>query len=144
KKNYHSHEKQAAAASSLDALYWIDLVIIIASTSLGLPYHHHHQVSRQHSRSTPVKTLFPCSYHTFLKFGGNADIQDSLLRVPSKLVPEAAKELHDKLLKSVVDQRTAPPNNWMWTLMQKCENREDIKLLFNILEKLRKFKLSNL
>ncbi|GJR02337.1 hypothetical protein Tco_0525321 [Tanacetum coccineum] len=57
---------------------------------------------------------------------------------------EAAKELHDKLLKSVVDQRTAPPNNWMWTLIQKCENREDIKLLFNVLENLRRFRLSNL
>ncbi|MFS8027294.1 hypothetical protein Hanom_Chr16g01497031 [Helianthus anomalus] len=57
---------------------------------------------------------------------------------------EAAKELYDKLLKSVLEQRTAPPNNWLWTLIEKCENREDIKLLFNVLENLRKFRLSNL
>jgi hypothetical protein len=55
------------------------------------------------------------------------------------VIAEAAKELHDKLLKSVVDQRTAPPNNWLWSLIEKCENREDIKLLFNVLENLRKF-----
>ncbi|KAL4586131.1 hypothetical protein LXL04_010762 [Taraxacum kok-saghyz] len=57
---------------------------------------------------------------------------------------EAAKEVYDKLLKSVKDQRTAPPNNLLWTLIEQCANREDIKLLFNILENLRKFRLSNL
>ncbi|KAJ0682776.1 hypothetical protein HanPI659440_Chr16g0651121 [Helianthus annuus] len=59
-------------------------------------------------------------------------------------IAAAAKELHDKLLKSVLEQRTAPPNNWLWTLIEKCENREDIKLLFSVLENLRKFRLSNL
>lgn len=55
------------------------------------------------------------------------------------IIAEAAKELHDKILKSVVEQRTAPPNNWLWTLIEKCQNREDIKFLFNVLENLRKF-----
>lgn len=55
------------------------------------------------------------------------------------IIAEAAKELHDKLIKSVVDQRTAPPNSLLWALIEKCDNREDIKLLFNVLENLRKF-----
>lgn len=57
---------------------------------------------------------------------------------------DAVKELYDKLLKSVKDQRTAPPNAWLWSLIENCTNSEDIKLLFNILETLRRFRLSNL
>ncbi|KAK9051407.1 hypothetical protein SSX86_028034 [Deinandra increscens subsp. villosa] len=132
------------------------------------------EVSRQHSQLRPVKSLLTCSYHTSLKIAGNAGIiSESLVpRAFSKqehkiqhsacsvmlskalytseanttgMDPtEAAKELHDKLLKSVKEQRTAPPNNWLWALIEKCENREDIKLLFNVLENLRKFRLSNL
>lgn len=132
------------------------------------------EVSRQHSQLRPVKNLIACSYHTSLKFGGNAgSISESLLPRASnnqernfqhptcsmmlsralyssesstlEVGPtEAAKELYDKLLKSVIEQRTAPPNNWLWTLIEKCANREDIKLLFNVLENLRKFRLSNL
>lgn len=52
---------------------------------------------------------------------------------------EAVKELYDKMLKSVVDQRTAPPNAWLWSLIEKCANREDISLLFDILQNLRRF-----
>ncbi|KAJ9563476.1 hypothetical protein OSB04_008636 [Centaurea solstitialis] len=173
------------------------------------------EVSRQHSQLRPVKNLLPCSYHTSLKFGGNAGsyypINHFILELLVKVLPtcfqqsrtlstsnmlndvvegiilfrgdyvrsgshrytiltallssefvcsfykgyrclemfirfnaEAAKELHDKLVKSVVEQRTAPPNNLLWTLIEKCANREDIKLLFNVLENLRKFRLSNL
>ncbi|KAK1425256.1 hypothetical protein QVD17_20604 [Tagetes erecta] len=132
------------------------------------------EVSRKHSQLRPVKSLFPCSYHTALKFGGNAGIvsenlvpcafnyqehktqQHACSMMLSKALysseanttevspTEAAKELHDKLLKSVTEQRTAPPNNWLWALIEKCDNREDIKLLFNVLENLRKFRLSNL
>ncbi|KVH97280.1 uncharacterized protein LOC112522919 [Cynara cardunculus var. scolymus] len=132
------------------------------------------EVSRQHSQLRPLKNLFACSYHTSLKFGGNTGtISESLVPRASnnqecnfqhptcsmmlsralyssdastlEVGPtEAAKELYDKLLKSVIEQRTAPPNNWLWTLIEKCANREDIKLLFNVLENLRKFRLSNL
>lgn len=134
------------------------------------------EVSRQHSQLRRVTTLVPISYHTSLKFGGNAagTISESLLlprasnnqqdtfQHPTcsmmlsralyssdastvELGPtDPAKELHDKLLKSVIEQRTAPPNSWLWTLIEKCANHEDIKLLFNILENLRKFRLSNL
>ncbi|KAK3039011.1 hypothetical protein RJ639_027496, partial [Escallonia herrerae] len=48
------------------------------------------------------------------------------------------------MLKSVVEQRTAPPNAWLWLLIEKCANRDDIKLLFDILQSLRRFRLSNL
>nr|XP_043624216.1 uncharacterized protein LOC122595830 isoform X2 [Erigeron canadensis] len=109
------------------------------------------QVSRQHSRLRQVNNLLPCSYQTSLTFGSNAGLMmlsralystdASLTEVGST---EAAKELHDKLLKSVIDKRTAPPNSLLWALIEKCDNREDIKLLFNVLENLRKFRLSNL
>lgn len=56
---------------------------------------------------------------------------------------EAAKELYDKMLKSVKAQ-TMPPNAWTWSLIENCNNHEDIKLLFDILQILRRFRLSNL
>ncbi|KAL3363424.1 hypothetical protein AABB24_012616 [Solanum stoloniferum] len=59
-------------------------------------------------------------------------------------VTESVKELYDKILKSVVDQRSAPPNAWLWSLIQSCANREDANLLFDILQRLRIFRLSNL
>ncbi|XP_076931028.1 uncharacterized protein LOC143596035 [Bidens hawaiensis] len=70
----------------------------------------------------------------------------TLQKLPQKQwVPQRLpKELHDKLIKSVTEQRTAPPNNLLWSLIEKCQNREDIKLLYNALEDLRKFRLSNL
>ncbi|KAL8162237.1 hypothetical protein V2J09_013726 [Rumex salicifolius] len=55
---------------------------------------------------------------------------------------EAVKEVYDKMLHSVKKMRSAPPNAWMWTLIENCKNKEDIKLLFNILQNLRR--LSNL
>lgn len=52
---------------------------------------------------------------------------------------EAVKELYDKMLDSVVVKRSMPPNAWLWSLLEKCKNHDDIKLLFDILEKLRRF-----
>lgn len=57
---------------------------------------------------------------------------------------ETVKELYDKILKSVNVQRTAPPNAWLWSLLENCANADDIKLLFDVLQNLRKFRLSNL
>ncbi|PHT43268.1 hypothetical protein CQW23_17293 [Capsicum baccatum] len=45
---------------------------------------------------------------------------------------------------AVVDQRSAPPNAWLWSLVQSCPNREDANLLFDMLKRLRIFRLSNL
>eukprot|EP00262_Sarcandra_glabra_P007202 TRINITY_DN1984_c0_g1_i1.p1 TRINITY_DN1984_c0_g1~~TRINITY_DN1984_c0_g1_i1.p1 ORF type:complete len:409 (+),score=54.37 TRINITY_DN1984_c0_g1_i1:94-1320(+) len=56
---------------------------------------------------------------------------------------EAVKELYEKMLKSV-EAETMPPNAWLWLLLDNCANREDIKLLFQILQSLRRFRLSNL
>ncbi|XP_073301690.1 uncharacterized protein [Primulina huaijiensis] len=55
-----------------------------------------------------------------------------------------AKEVYEKMLKCVSEMRTAPPNAWLWSLVAKCDTHEDIKLLFDILERLRRFRLSNL
>lgn len=57
---------------------------------------------------------------------------------------EAVKELYDKMLESVVGKRTMPPNAWLWSLLENCKNNDDIKLLFDILQNLRRFRLSNL
>lgn len=52
---------------------------------------------------------------------------------------EAVKELYDKMLESVVGKRTMPPNAWLWSMLENCKNNDDIKLLFDILENLRRF-----
>lgn len=49
------------------------------------------------------------------------------------------KELHDKILESIKAKSSAPPNVWLWALVEKCKSSDDIKLLFVILEKLRIF-----
>ncbi|KAL2506701.1 hypothetical protein Adt_22322 [Abeliophyllum distichum] len=55
-----------------------------------------------------------------------------------------AKEVYDKMLICVSEKRTAPPNAWLWSLVERCSNNEDIKLLFDILQRLRLLRLSNL
>ncbi|KAH6768578.1 alpha/beta-Hydrolases superfamily protein [Perilla frutescens var. frutescens] len=57
---------------------------------------------------------------------------------------ETVKGIYEKMLNSVVEKRTAPPNALLWSLIAKCSDTEDIKLLFDILQKLRTFRLSNL
>ncbi|KAG2638938.1 uncharacterized protein LOC120662122 [Panicum virgatum] len=56
---------------------------------------------------------------------------------------EAVEEMYQKMLKSV-EAETMPPNAWLWSMISSCSNKEDIKLLFQILQKLRVFRLSNL
>ncbi|TVT99181.1 hypothetical protein EJB05_51108, partial [Eragrostis curvula] len=56
---------------------------------------------------------------------------------------EAVEEQYQKMLKSV-EAETMPPNAWLWSMISSCSNKEDIKLLFQILQKLRVFRLSNL
>ncbi|XP_026392220.1 uncharacterized protein LOC113287637 [Papaver somniferum] len=57
---------------------------------------------------------------------------------------EEVKEIYDKMYKSITEGRTMPPNVWTWSLVYKCSNPEDIKLLFQMLASLRIFRLSNL
>ncbi|OVA04353.1 hypothetical protein BVC80_1395g63 [Macleaya cordata] len=56
---------------------------------------------------------------------------------------EAVRELYEKMLKSI-EAKTMPPDAWLWSLIESCTNQEDITLLFQILQILRKFRLSNL
>ncbi|XP_004296798.1 PREDICTED: uncharacterized protein LOC101296087 [Fragaria vesca subsp. vesca] len=57
---------------------------------------------------------------------------------------EAVKELYDRMLESVKVKRSMPPNAWLWSSIENCNNQDDIKLLFDILQNLRRFRLSNL
>ncbi|CAH9084419.1 unnamed protein product [Cuscuta europaea] len=57
---------------------------------------------------------------------------------------ETVKGIYEKILKSIVEQRSAPPNAFLWSLIEKCSNQEDIILLFDVLKRLRIFRLSNL
>ena len=56
----------------------------------------------------------------------------------SWLATEAVEEMYQKMLKSV-EAETMPPNAWLWSMISSCSNKEDIKLLFQILQKLRVF-----
>ncbi|PKA58468.1 hypothetical protein AXF42_Ash013974 [Apostasia shenzhenica] len=56
---------------------------------------------------------------------------------------ETVEELYKKMLNSV-EAKTMPPNAWLWSLIGKCTNEEDIMLLFKILKRLRVFRLSSL
>lgn len=57
---------------------------------------------------------------------------------------DTVKEVYDKMLESIKVKRSAPPNAWLWSLIEKCKSQDDVKLLFDILQKLRVFRLSNL
>ncbi|XP_068333501.1 uncharacterized protein [Pyrus communis] len=71
-----------------------------------------------------------------------------MLRAPfsseASTIQEAVKELSDKMLQSVNIKRSMPPNAWLWSLIENCKKEGDIKLLFDILQNLRRFRLSNL
>jgi hypothetical protein len=56
----------------------------------------------------------------------------------SWIATEAVEEMYQKMLKSV-EAETMPPNAWLWSMIDSCSNKEDIKLLFQILQKLRVF-----
>ncbi|XVE82068.1 hypothetical protein DITRI_Ditri15bG0117100 [Diplodiscus trichospermus] len=57
---------------------------------------------------------------------------------------EVVKELYDNMLQSVNVKRTMPPNASLWSMIGNCKNHEDIRLLFDVLKNLRRFRLSNL
>ncbi|XP_039050381.1 uncharacterized protein LOC120191510 [Hibiscus syriacus] len=57
---------------------------------------------------------------------------------------EAVNELYENMLQSVNVKRTMPPNASLWSMIGNCKNHEDIKLLFDVLHNLRRFRLSNL
>ncbi|CAN6999864.1 unnamed protein product [Brassica rapa subsp. trilocularis] len=57
---------------------------------------------------------------------------------------EAVKELHGKILDSVNVKRSMPPNALLWSLIENCRKEDDISFLFDALQNLRRFRLSNL
>ncbi|GFQ04490.1 hypothetical protein PHJA_002592900 [Phtheirospermum japonicum] len=57
---------------------------------------------------------------------------------------ETVKGVYGKMLDYVAEKRTAPPNALLWSLISKCSTHEDIELLFDVLQKHRTFRLSNL
>ncbi|CAI8610569.1 unnamed protein product [Vicia faba] len=57
---------------------------------------------------------------------------------------EAVKDLYDKMLQSVNVKRSMPPNAWLWSMIANCKHQHDISLLFDVLQNLRRFRLSNL
>ena len=52
---------------------------------------------------------------------------------------EDVKELYDKMLDSVKVKRSMPPNAWLWSMIANCKHQPDIRLLFDILQNLRRF-----
>ena len=52
---------------------------------------------------------------------------------------EAVKEHYDNILQSVNVKRTMPPNASLWSMIENCKNHENIKLLFDVLQNLRRF-----
>ncbi|VVB01024.1 unnamed protein product [Arabis nemorensis] len=84
------------------------------------------------SRSSSMSLLIPKS-----NFSSEAE-------KPAGNPTVTVKELHDKILDSVNVKRSMPPNAWLWSLIENCQNQDDINLLFDILQNLRRFRLSNL
>ncbi|CAH2079015.1 unnamed protein product [Thlaspi arvense] len=85
-----------------------------------------------HSHSSSVGLLIPRSSFSSEaeKLAGNPTVN--------------VKELHAKILSSVNVKRSMPPNAWLWSLIESCQNQDDIHLLFEVLQNLRRFRLSNL
>lgn len=52
---------------------------------------------------------------------------------------ETVKDLYDKMLASVKVKRSMPPNAWLWSMIANCKHHQDITLLFDILQNLRRF-----
>lgn len=55
----------------------------------------------------------------------------------------ALRDVYEKIYKSV-EAKSAPPNAWLWSLIESCANKKDIVLLFQTLQNLRRFRLSAL
>ncbi|KAH9621269.1 hypothetical protein KSS87_011535 [Heliosperma pusillum] len=68
----------------------------------------------------------------------------SFCSVPVAADVDVVKELHDKIIESIKVKRSAPPNAWLWSMIEKCKGPDDIKFLFAALQQLRIFRLSNL
>ncbi|CAO2821947.1 unnamed protein product [Amaranthus hypochondriacus] len=123
----------------------------------------HHLITEQASlypSSSLSRNLHTFSLHNIASIGDSSSELRCQWQNPNHSLPHSAvpfssaivadtsnntvKELHDKILESIKAKSSAPPNVWLWALVEKCKSSDDIKLLFDILEKLRIFRLSNL
>ncbi|GLJ45853.1 hypothetical protein SUGI_0965380 [Cryptomeria japonica] len=62
---------------------------------------------------------------------------------PNSNPTEAVQELYQKIIESL-DSKNLPPNTLRDSFLEKCKNTEDVKLVFELLEKLRIFKTAGL
>ncbi|XP_058084114.1 uncharacterized protein LOC131231826 [Magnolia sinica] len=84
----------------------------------------------------------PMGHHPLCSMMSRACLTSEATQV-NESSTETVRELYLKMLQSV-EAETMPPNAWLWSLVQNCANREDIELLFQILQNLRRFRLANL
>ncbi|CAI8597296.1 unnamed protein product [Vicia faba] len=104
-----------------------------------------------HFRSTkePILSgLAQCNYHQVksepLIFSASKALYSSGVDNVEGTPTDAVKDLYDKMLESVNVKRSMPPNAWLWSMIANCKHHHDICLLFDILQNLRRFRLSNL
>ncbi|KAJ6821871.1 adenyl cyclase [Iris pallida] len=100
------------------------------------PLHHHHSILGFHPFSSPMVSACFSS-----EAASAAPAEESSTAATAS---EVVAELYEKMLTSVEKARTMPPNANLWSLVESCANEEDVKLLFQILQRLRVFRLSNL
>ncbi|EEF45488.1 uncharacterized protein LOC8262394 [Ricinus communis] len=113
--------------------------VIQISTSPNQCQHHNYFSSNSLYFSGQGNCLLMSQYPLYLRTT-KASFGTSVDTAPT----EAVKELYDKILDSVNVKRTMSPNAWLWSMIDNCKNHEDIKLLFDTLQNLRRFRLSNL
>lgn len=113
----------------------------------------HHNPSPSSSRGFPTSSLLNHTLSGAGSSNGEPNPKCSmLLATPFSSVAGASsgnpadsvKEVYDKVVESIKVKRSAPPNAWLWSLIEKCKSQDDVKLLFDSLQQLRVFRLSNL
>ncbi|XP_037495644.1 uncharacterized protein LOC105631820 isoform X2 [Jatropha curcas] len=125
----------------------VDHKLLLSKVQIGLSQTHH----RWRTSNSVTSRSFHFFYDNYLQTApqsmcsstGKAPFSTEAASDESNPT-EAVKELYDKILESVNVKRSMAPNAWLWSLLENCKNHEDIKLLFNTLENLRRFRLSNL
>ncbi|MED6106448.1 hypothetical protein PIB30_005084 [Stylosanthes scabra] len=106
-----------------------------------LPSHHCTTPSQQH---TPFLSGITQRDYLPMDFMMPKAFYNSGVDTVEETPTVAVKELYDKMLESVKVKRSMPPNAWLWSMIENCKHQQDIRLLFDILENLRRFRLSNL
>ncbi|XP_078433101.1 uncharacterized protein LOC144704529 isoform X2 [Wolffia australiana] len=98
----------------------------------------------EHRNSTLDVTGLANGRLSLLRFmGSQPGNLDLVAKTENDSIGESVEEIYEKMLKSV-EAKTMPPNAWLWSLIGSCNTREDIKLLFKMLQSLRIFRLSKL